>query len=96
MNKYLVTIQFEWNDETMAIIPEHRAYINELITQQALEHYAVSMETQNLWLTINAESKAAVKKILSISPFYKYWSLQIAELMIWDGQNYRLPVIQWN
>ena len=96
MNKYLVTIQFEWNDETMALIPEHRAYINELITQHALEHYAVSMETQNLWITINAESKAAVKKILSLSPFYKYWSLQIAELMIWDGQNYRLPVIQWN
>ncbi len=96
MNKYLVTIKFEWNDETMQIIPEHRAYINELIEDQVLEHYAVSMETQNLWITLNAEDKSAVRKLLSKSPFYQYWTLAINELIIWDDQNYRLPVVQLN
>jgi hypothetical protein len=96
MNKYLVTIHFEWNEETMRIIPGHRAYINELIEQQVLEHYAVSMETQSLWITINAESKTEVRKLLSSSPFFPFWTLEISELIIWDGQNYRLPVMQLN
>jgi hypothetical protein len=47
MNKYLVTVEFEWNEEAMQVIPEHREYINTLIDQQVIEHYAVSMEIQH-------------------------------------------------
>jgi predicted AlkP superfamily pyrophosphatase or phosphodiesterase len=54
------------------------------------------MEIQTVWITINAKSKAEVKKILSKSPFNKYWKFNIHELIIWDGQNYRLPVVQLN
>ena len=96
MNKYLVTIQFEWNESTMDLIPEHRKYINMLIEEQVLEHYAVSMEAQKLWITINANSKKEVEQLLSRSPFYQYWTLEIHELIVWDGQNYRLPVMQLN
>ena len=96
MKKYLVTIEFRWNEETMALIPDHRKYINALIEQQIIEQYAVSMEVQTIWITINAKTKSEVKKILSKSPFYKYWVLEVNELMIWDGQNYRLPVVQLN
>jgi hypothetical protein len=96
MNKYQVTIQFEWNDETLEIVPVHRAYINELIEQQTLDHYAVSMETQTIWITINAESKDAVRDILGQSPFAPFWTLEVNEVVIWDGQNYRLPVLQLN
>lgn len=96
MNKYLVTVKFEWNDEAMQAVPEHREYINGLIDDQVIEHYAVSMEVQTVWITINAETKAQVKKILSKSPFKKFWSFNIHELIIWDGQNYRLPVVQLN
>ena len=96
MNKYLVTVTFEWNDEAMQAVPEHREYINGLIDEQVIEHYAVSMEVQTVWITINAETKAHVKKILSKSPFKKFWSFHIYELIIWDGQNYRLPVVQLN
>ena len=96
MNKYLVTVAFEWNEETMKIIPEHRDYINSLIDDQVIEHYAVSMEIQTVWVTINARSKKDVREILSKSPFYKFWKLEVHELIIWDGQNYRLPAVQLN
>ena len=35
MSKYVVTIQFEWNEKAMQIIPEHRSYINDLIDDLA-------------------------------------------------------------
>ncbi|HEX2608047.1 MAG TPA: hypothetical protein VHK91_11740 [Flavisolibacter sp.] len=96
MNKYLVTIQFDWNDEAMQIIPDHRTYINSLIEDQIIEHYAVSMEIQTIWITLNAESKKEVDELLAVSAFYSYWTYDVHELIIWDGQNYRLPVVQLN
>lgn len=96
MNKYLVTVAFEWNDEAMKVIQEHREYINSLIDDHVIEHYAVSMEIQTVWITINADTKAEVRKILSTTPFNKFWKFDIHELIIWDGQNYRLPAVQLN
>ncbi|MDB5250967.1 MAG: hypothetical protein JWP27_136, partial [Flaviaesturariibacter sp.] len=49
-----------------------------------------------IWITINAESKDAVREILAQSPFAPYWTLEVNEVVIWDGQNYRLPVLQLN
>lgn len=91
-----MTVEFEWNEEAMQLIPEHRAYINSLIDDQVIEHYAVSMEIQIVWITINAETKAEVRKVLSKTPFNKFWKFDIHELIIWDGQSYRLPVVQLN
>src|ERR1700759_4009128 len=96
MHKYLVTVQFEWSEAAMQVVPEHREYINSLIDDQVIEHYAVSMEIQTVWITMNAKNKVEVKKVLGKSPFRPFWKLQIHELIIWDGQNYRLPVVQLN
>ena len=92
----MVTAEFEWKDDAIQVIPEHREYINTLIDDQVIEHYAVSMEVQTVWIIINAKNKTEVKRILSKTPFKKYWKLVVHELIIWDGQNYRLPVVQLN
>ncbi len=94
--KYLVTVAFEWNEEMMKIVPDHRKHINTLIEDLVIEHYVVSMEIQTVWITINAKNKLEVRKLLSPSPFYKFWKLKINELMVWDGQTYRLPALQLN
>ncbi len=96
MKKYLITATFQWNDEMMQLVPEHREHINTLIDDQVIDHYVVSMEIQTVWITINAKTKQEAKKLLSPSPFYKHWKLQVHELMVWDGQNYRLPAVQLN
>lgn len=80
----------------MELIPEHRKYINKLIEDEVIEHYAVSMEAERVWITINAKTKVQVRKILSSSPLYKMWKLDVNELMAWDGQTYRLPAVQLN
>ena len=96
MKKYLVTATFQWNEEMMKLIPDHRAIINSLIDEQVIEHYVVSMEIRTAWVTINAKTKLQVRKLLSESPFYKFWKLTINEIMVWDGQAYRLPAVQLN
>ncbi len=96
MPKFQVTIRFEMSEEFSELVPPHRTYINYLINQNIVEHYAVSMETQRVWITINAESKKEVAKLIKKSPLYKFWTYEIDELFVLDGQHYRLPAVQLN
>ena len=96
MKRYQVTIQFEMSDEFMDLIPPHRTYINYLINKNIVEQYAVSMETQKSWITLNAKTKKEVERILKKSPLFKFWKFEIDELFVLDGQHYRLPAVQPN
>lgn len=61
-----------------------------------IDSYAVSMESQTSWITLNCESKTEASTILGKSPLYKYWDFLIEELFVYDSQHYRLPGLQYN
>ena len=96
MKKFQATIHFEMDDEFMSHIPEHREYISELIHKGVIDQYIVSMESQRVWITMTAEKKEDVEDYLRQSPIYKYWTYEIDELLLFDGQHYRLPALQMN
>lgn len=96
MLKFHVTIKFEMSDEFMELVPPHRTYINFLINKGTIEHYAVSMETQRSWITLNATNKKEIEKLLKKSPLFKFWTFEIDELFVIDGQHYRLPEVNPN
>ena len=80
----------------MDLVPSHRTYINHLINKGVIDHYAVSMGTQRSWITLNANDKAEVEKLLQKSPLFKFWTFEIDELFVLDGQHYRLPEVNPN
>lgn len=96
MKKFQATIHFDMDDEFMSHIPEHREYVSELIRKGVIDQYLVSMESQRVWITFTAEKKAEVEAYLRQSPIYKYWTYEIDELFLIDGQHYRLPALQMN
>lgn len=96
MPKYQVTISFDISDDFMDRVPDHRNYINYLINKAIIDHYAVSMETRRVWITINADDKKGVEKILKKSPLHQFWTFEIDELFVLDGQHYRLPEVNPN
>jgi hypothetical protein len=77
-------------------VPPHRTYVNYLINKNVIDQYAVSMETQRVWITLNAKDKEEVEKVLEKSPLFKYWKIEIDELFVLDGQHFRLPAVQPN
>ncbi len=96
MNKYQAIISFEMDEEFMSLVPPHRTYINYLLNKGIIDSYAVSMETQTSWITINAQSKKEVLDVLMKSPLSKYWSYEVCELFVYDSQSTRLPAVQLN
>ena len=96
MKKFQVTIRFKMDDDFMALVPAHRLYISSLIEKGVIDHYVVTMESQTTWITFTAETKEEIEKYLSKSPIYRYWTYEIEELFVIDGQHYRMPVVQLN
>jgi len=94
--KYQVTIQFEMDENFMNLVPAHRVLINNFIEKGTIDYYAVSMETQRCWMIMNAVSKLEVENQLMKTPLYKYWTIEIDELFVYDAQSYRLPALQLN
>lgn len=94
--KYQAIIHFEQDDAFMSLLPAHRTYINQLITKQVIDSYAVSIESQTVWITLNAESKEEADAYLAKSPLYRYWTYVIEELIVYDGQIFRMPALQYN
>lgn len=94
--KFLVTIVFTMDDQFMTLVPSHRTYINYLINKGIIDSYAVSMESLRSWIMMTAESKDEIQEYLRKSPLFKYWTFEIDELFVYDGQTYRLPALQMN
>ncbi len=97
MKKFHVTIYFEMDDDFMSMIPSHLVYIKRLIEKGSIDQYLVSMETQRVWITFNANDKIEVEQKLKKSPIHKYWTtIETDELFVIDRQHYRLPALQMN
>jgi len=96
MKKFQAIIKFTMDENFMSFVPPHRTYINYLINKGVVDMYAVSMESQTCWITMNAETKTEVDNYLSKTPLYKYWTYEIEELFVYDSQQYRLPAVQLN
>ena len=76
MKKFQVSIQFITDKEFTNLVAAHKTYINYLINKEIVEHYAVSMASQRIWITLNADDTSAIDKILSQSPLFPYFTYE--------------------
>ena len=84
------------DEQFMSLLPAHRTYINYLINKGIIDSYAVSMESQTCWITVNTDTKTEADACIAKAPLYKYWTYQIEELFVYDSREYRLPAVQLN
>lgn len=96
MNKYQVSVSFVVEGDFMSSIPAHRAYINSLILKGVIDQYAISAERGQGWITMNARTKNEIIKYLEKSPLYRYFDVEIDDLMVFDGKSMRFPRLVLN
>jgi len=78
------------------LVLKHRDVISDLILKGVIDSYAISAEAGRGWITMNAKDKSDIHKQLERSPLYKYFELEIDQLMIYDSQMYRFPKMVLN
>lgn len=78
------------------IIPKHREYINVLIDKGHIVNYSINAERTRGWIEMNAKSVDEVKNLIHRFPIKKFIRYDINEIMIFDGEAYRLPKMVMN
>lgn len=99
MPVFVVSLQLpdSLTEEFMALIPAHRAFINQLISQKVMESYAISADRRRGWVTINGDDAAAVLAIVEQFPLYDFLTgVEIDELFVFDSASFRFPLINLN
>jgi len=99
MAKLVVTLHLPgvFTEDFIALIPRHRAFINQLIEDYVVEAYAISADRTQGWVTMNGQSLEAVRVVVQKFPLYSFFtSVEISELFIFDSAYSRFPRISLN
>lgn len=99
MPTYIVSLRLSdsFSEEFIALIPQHRILINQLLSEHIVEEYAISADRNRGRLTINSKDEPSVEILLRKLPLYKYFSgIEIDELFIFDSVATRFPHISLN
>ena len=79
-----ITLPNMFNQQFTALIPEQRRVVNKLLAAQVILSYALDMERQNLWITIQAKNQLQVMDVLSTFPIIKEVKVDVFELAFYD------------
>ena len=97
-NTFLVHITLPeiFTTKFVALIPKHRALINELMEKNIIRSYSLDMERHNVWAFIDAKNEKEVMDILSSFPIIKDVKTTITELAFYDTAPHGLPELIMN
>lgn len=74
-----------FDEEFIALMPRHRAFINQLLAEKVVVVYAVSSGHSRGWVTMNDDARAVRAPVVQ-SPLYRYLlEVEIDELFIFDN-----------
>jgi hypothetical protein len=99
MGLYVVTLRLPetFDEEFVALIPRHRAFINNLIEENIIVSYAISADRSRGWVTMYGATAEAVRAVVEQFPLYQFLrQVEVDELFIFDSSASRLPKISLN
>lgn len=86
-----------FDEDVMAIIPRHRAFINKLLSEHVIETYAISADRSRGWVTLNGTDEATVRNLVAQFPLFRFLrEVEVDELFIYDSAATRFPSISLN
>jgi len=98
MENFMVEISLpEIQDEDFYnLIPAHRRLINNMIENGTIQQYTINATRTKGWILFNCKNKHEVLVVLQKMPIFNLIKFKIHEIMIADGELYRLPKMNLN
>lgn len=78
------------------LIPAHRQLINDMIERGVIQQYTINAARTKGWILFNCKNKNEVIHVLQKMPIFSLIKIKIHEIMIADGELYRLPKMNLN
>jgi muconolactone delta-isomerase len=93
MTEYMITVSLpgELSPEFVALIPGHRARVNELMQEGVITSYSLSADRTMLWLTLIAATEEEAVKTLMTLPLYAYMQYEMRPLMFHNTPMFATP-----
>ncbi len=79
-----------------ALIPMQRDRVNQLMEERVILNYALDMDRNNIWVTMQAKNQETIMDILATFPIIKDVTLEIYELAFFDSAQTGLPELIMN
>lgn len=91
--KFMIEFELpeELNDEFLALIPEQREVVHQMMSEGTLKSYSLAMDRSVLWVVIEALSEFEVMEIIAKMPLSDYMQPFISELMFHNGPEVMTP-----
>lgn len=68
-------------EEFMALIPQQRYVINQMLAEGTIKSYSLSMDRSRLWVILAAASEFEAMEIITTFPLSDYMTPHLSELM---------------
>ncbi len=72
-------------EEFLALIPQQRYMINNLLADGTLKAYSLAMDRSKLWAVLSADSEIEAMEVVSQMPLADYMTPLLSELMFYNG-----------
>lgn len=98
MAAYLLELRLvPFTEELMALIPDHRAHVNELFEAGVLLSYAVTEDRARIWCVVEAETPAEAEDQVAEMPLQPaVQQVRCTPLLFHQGTSGALPGISLN
>ncbi len=75
----------DFPEDFMALVPEQRMIVDELIEEGVIRSYSLSMDRTVLWVVLEAESEFEVLEVIARMPLSDFMHPYVSELMFHNG-----------
>ncbi len=79
------------SEDFMALIPQQRLYIENLMADGAIKSYSLSLDRSRLWTVMAVDNEFAVLEIIEAMPLSDYMKPNISELMFHNEAEKMIP-----
>lgn len=79
-----------------ALIPMQRDRVNQLMESRTILNYALDMERNNIWVTMQGKNQEEIMDVLATFPIIKDVKVEIYELAFFDAAPIGLPELIMN
>ena len=80
----------------IALIPEQRAMINQLLEEQKVLMYSLAADRSKVWAIMNAKDEIEVMNVLADMPLIQYSDPIVTELAFHNSVRFAFPAISLN